>query len=742
MKSKYLVLLATVASTFVAHATTFTWDASGGAPLNDGAGNWNATGGTNWFDGVATYGAWGNTSGDTAVFGVANGAAGTITVGTVNTGAITFNAPGSSNYTLSGGTITLDGAHTITTNADATISSVLAGAVGLIKAGTGKLTLSGNNSGLSGGATISAGTLKLITSVNAAGSGAITLNDASTVSNNTTLEFNAGTYANAITVANQGTGISTIALAGSGTWNTGTITLNKAATLSGAALSGNNFLGSNVTGAGALTFSTTNGARLLLHTGSADVSWAGFTGDLAIGDGTGTNDTVLEVRTALNAYGQNKVTINSDGILQLAFNNATIGALNGTGIVRGFFDDHSLTLGNGNGNGSFSGKILNNARVVSIIKTGTGTQTLSGANDYSGGTTINAGSLVAGVSDNGNTSGALGGSNKSVNLGNTTGSADASLLIGGAYTVGNAITVRTGSTGNTLTLGGSTANASTFSGVITLNRSLTVSQAASGTLNLTGNITSGSAGTQTITVNNAGDVAQSTGVIGGGTGTIALTKIGTGTLTLSGANSYTGATNVDGGTLRVNGSTHASSAFTVGASGTLGGTGAIGGTVTVNGTLAPGASIESLSTGAVTFANNSTFAYELDSSTLSPTLTGDLLDSSGALDLASGTMTLTLSDLNLGSSLFVNGQKLTLISYLGTWDGDTFTYGGNELFDGDTITVGLNQFKFDYNDTTAGLNGGTTGVGRSLVTMTVVPEPAAALLGSLGLLALLRRRRA
>jgi len=44
----------------------------------------------------------------------------------------------------------------------------------------------------------------------------------------------------------------------------------------------------------------------------------------------------------------------------------------------------------------------------------------------------------------------------------------------------------------------------------------------------------------------------------------------------------------------------------------------------------------------------------------------------------------------------------------------------------------------DYNDTTAGLNGG---VGNSYITITAVPEPAAALLGGLGMLALLRRRR-
>jgi hypothetical protein len=47
-------------------------------------------------------------------------------------------------------------------------------------------------------------------------------------------------------------------------------------------------------------------------------------------------------------------------------------------------------------------------------------------------------------------------------------------------------------------------------------------------------------------------------------------------------------------------------------------------------------------------------------------------------------------------------------------------------------------WKINYSDTTAGLNGGT---GTSFVTITAIPEPSAALLGTLGIFALLRRRR-
>jgi hypothetical protein len=91
----------------------------------------------------------------------------------------------------------------------------------------------------------------------------------------------------------------------------------------------------------------------------------------------------------------------------------------------------------------------------------------------------------------------------------------------------------------------------------------------------------------------------------------------------------------------------------------------------------------------------------------------DLLDVNGALTL-SGTM-LSLTDpgvFNIGDALWI-------------------TDGGVWLL--------------DYNAAAPGLNGGgdlqTPGGGCGYITLTAVPEPAAALIGSLGLLALVRRRR-
>jgi len=96
----------------------------------------------------------------------------------------------------------------------------------------------------------------------------------------------------------------------------------------------------------------------------------------------------------------------------------------------------------------------------------------------------------------------------------------------------------------------------------------------------------------------------------GSTRKISLTKSGTGTQILTTTQAYTGATLISGGVLRINGSLAAGSAVTVQANGTLSGTGTVNGSVTNNGTIAPGASVESLDTGATTMAAGSVLETE------------------------------------------------------------------------------------------------------------------------------------
>jgi len=219
-----------------------------------------------------------------------------------------------------------------------------------------------------------------------------------------------------------------------------------------------------------------------------------------------------------------------------------------------------------------------------------------------------------------------------------------------------------------------------------------------------------------------------------------VVKSGGGTTILTGTNSYTGTTTVNGGKLLVNGSVTGGGTVTVASGDTLGGTGSITGPVVVNGTLSPGASIQSLATGALALNNASTFAYEINSGAAAA-VAADLQQVFGNLTL-SGTVTLGLTDLAGTPTAFAGGTTLSLINYAGTWNGGFFTYGGTTLTNHGVFTAGLNQWQINYDAISGGLNFATEYTSGHFVTLTAVPEPGSWLaLGCLiGSGALLRRR--
>jgi fibronectin-binding autotransporter adhesin len=552
---------------------------------------------------------------------------------------------------------------------------------------------------------------------------------------------------------------------------------------------------------------TGSGASSIILNG-ATLTYTGAGGD--------TTDRAIDMRAAA-AINNNSAT----GAISFTAANVTQG---GTASARTF------TLGGSNTGDNTFGSIVadsgTGANITSLAKNGAGTWVITGANTYTGSTTISAGGVLRVTG-----SGVLGGKTGSTadannifftgttantaleyatasNLGaadqirfRTTGGGPGILRYIGTtnQTVGKAIqcdtsfglrlesnsvggkVVYNGSfssvSGNRpIQLGGtgtgdneiSSSIASNGSGTLTksdagkwiLSGSNTFSGATTisgGTLQLgnggtTGSLSASSAITNNanLTINRSNAVVQGTDFSAAAiTGTGSFTAAGTGTVTLNAANSYSGGTTVNAGAdLRVNGAQTGAGTVSVAATGKLGGSGSVIGGINVSGVLAPGNSIESLGGGALSFTTGSTYAYELQTDLYggTPAVAGDLTYSSGTLSIASGTI-LTLTDLAASTALG-NGSKLTLISYnvggtagLG-WNGGLFTYLGSPLTDGATFTLGANLWEFNYNDLTGGPNySGDQSGATSFVTITVVPEPRAALLGGIGLLLLIRRRR-
>lgn len=195
----------------------------------------------------------------------------------------------------------------------------------------------------------------------------------------------------------------------------------------------------------------------------------------------------------------------------------------------------------------------------------------------------------------------------------------------------------------------------------------------------------------------------------GGSG--GLTKSGSGTLTLTGNSTYGGATLVSAGTLLVNGSL-GSSAVTVNSGARVGGSGTVGAvTVTSGAFIGAGNSIGTLAASSAII--NGTLDVEFDGTGAGSI---DLLAVTGNLDITNAILDFSLIGAPADDAAYV------LASY-GSLTGSSFASIIGDLPSG---------YFIDY-----AFNNGVTSNNIALV----IPEPAAMLLGGIGLLGLLRRRR-
>jgi autotransporter-associated beta strand protein len=266
-------------------------------------------------------------------------------------------------------------------------------------------------------------------------------------------------------------------------------------------------------------------------------------------------------------------------------------------------------------------------------------------------------------------------------------------------------------------------------------------------------VVGGNASISTLTINQTTNTTYA-GILGG-SGTnenqLALTKVGIGSLSLSGTNTYTGVTQVQGGTLEVaaGGSLATGSAVSVSNSGselavngtvggtllvntstTLSGVGTIIGATTIHGTHNPGNSpgIQTFSNG-LTYSNTAILNAEFVGNTLG--IRGTDFD---GINVTGGNLSIdSLATLNLLTS----NVDYTLAS----WDvSRNFTII-------DFSGAGSSSGQFTLNTSAAGLfaSEGAWSLSNTnhdiFLSWTPIPEPHTTLLGSLGALMLLRRKR-
>ncbi len=498
-----------------------------------------------------------------------------------------------------------------------TFAGDISGAGGIMLMGPGTVKLTGNNT-FTGGTAIGGGIVQASS-------------DAAFGAAGTTLRIGGGATVQALASFISDRAVSLLAMGG--TFDTGDNTL----TLQGP-----------ITGVGSLT---KTGAGTLILTG-ANSYGGGTTVEAGTVQGNTTSLQGAIVNNATVVFDQGTsgtyagVMSGTGALIKTGAGNLTLTAANsyigGTTVSGGTLTGNTTSL---------QGNITNNATVAfdqatngtyggilsglgALVKSGTGNLTLTGANSYAGGTTVNGGTLTG-------TTSSLQGS--ILNNATVAFNQGANGTYGGAMS-GSGALVKNGTGALTL------AGINTYGGGTTVNAGVLIGN----NLSLQGNI-----------LNNAALVFDqaSDGTYGGTlTGSGSLTKSGAGRLVLTGANVMGGGTTVSGGTLAVNGSL--ASNVTVGTGGVLGGIGQVIGAVAVSGgTLAPGNSIGTLNVTRNFSQTGGVYQVEANSQGQS-----DKIVATGTATLSGGTTVQVLAQ----SGSYQRNTTYTILTATG---GLTGTYG-------------------------------------------------------------------
>ncbi|MBW8782406.1 MAG: autotransporter-associated beta strand repeat-containing protein [Verrucomicrobia bacterium] len=496
-------------------------------------------------------------------------------------------------------------------------------AFGLTKTGTGTLTLTGANT-YTGTTAINVGTLTLsgsISSSTALALGGGTLNYTPTATGSTQTFASTAVNAGNSTVTN-GTAtnivdLATITRSGSGLLNISSLT---GTTKTSNAVDSTGILGTWITtgtGTGLTYAAGGNGGAITAYTGTAAATAANVTStagtvnyDVAAVGTLGASASFNTLRYT-GAAGTIAGAFTANGLM-----NAGTGTVTYSGGLTIGANQELVILSNGQAT-TLSGVISNNGGGASSITyggPGAGTLTLSNANSYSGGTTLNAGTLVFGNNSafgagaltlNGGTLKAGTASNwvlaNNISVGGSTilDMSGKNLNLNGNLSGSAALTLTNSGVASTVALNGTNSG---YSGTITFNNNNAVdftsvnagSAAAAwvfndanagrvridignGTINFgsfagSGQIVNNTlATTSTISVGALNTSTTFSGTIkDSGTGILALTKVGSGTLTLTGSSAYSGGTTISAGTvaLTTNNTVFGTGSVAIGASGT------------------------------------------------------------------------------------------------------------------------------------------------------------------------------
>ena len=177
--------------------------------------------------------------------------------------------------------------------------------------------------------------------------------------------------------------------------NNGTLTINR----SNAVAQGTDFSGAPITGTGGFTQAGSGNTTL-----SAANTFSGVT---TVSGGT------LTLTNALALQNSALVTTGAGTVVLSGFTTPTFGGLSGaTGslatIISSGYTGTSLTINPTAGSVTYGGVISDSSPGMALIKNGAGTQILTGANTYTGTTTINLGTLTIGNGTLGSLNGTTG----------------------------------------------------------------------------------------------------------------------------------------------------------------------------------------------------------------------------------------------------------------------------------------------------------------------------------------------